>query len=289
MATSIEKFFLATLLRITLGGVGLVLIIDTFFFSEDQLSVYLDIAIFVAAALSFIIRNRYPFASVLTITMVVLGAMVYQCLMVPLNTTLSLAIILIVGFIHSVMLKGPAMHTMHIITTVTVLAIFVMQARNPQLNFTKGTYELQTIAITYSILYFVLTYTTAVLKGAYDKLNLELKLLNGHLEQTVKDRTDKIIEQNEALIKYSYANAHHLRGPVARLLGLANIARLGADVPAEEIVAKMEEQAKEIDEVVKQINRDLEVDSHLDNIPRATTHQGINGTPKTHVADKATP
>ena len=68
----------------------------------------------------------------------------------------------------------------------------------------------------------------------------------------------KIQSQNEILLKYSYANAHHLRGPVARLLGLANVYRLESSIEPDFIITKMVEQAREIDEVVKQINVDLE-------------------------------
>jgi signal transduction histidine kinase len=75
----------------------------------------------------------------------------------------------------------------------------------------------------------------------------------------VNERTAKIQSQNEILIKYSYTNAHHLRGPVARLLGLASIYNLETNPDYNFFIRKMADQAKEIDDVIKQINSELEV------------------------------
>ncbi|HTE33416.1 MAG TPA: hypothetical protein VK666_23705, partial [Chryseolinea sp.] len=140
--------------------------------------------------------------------------------------------------------------------------------------------------ITYSILYVILTYATYALKSSYDKIHQYLKdsnqelyqkaneieaqndkllqvqnnlnALNADLENTVNERTGKIRAQNEILIKYSYTNAHHLRGPVARLLGLAAIYKLEANPDPDFFIGKMVDQVYEIDNVIQQINKDLE-------------------------------
>jgi signal transduction histidine kinase len=157
---------------------------------------------------------------------------------------------------------------------------------NPAMRFSGELNDLITVAITYSILYFILTYATAKLKAGYDKLYRSLEAshkelhqkadeiaaqneelmqtqdslneVNSQLERIIGDRTAKIQAQNEILLKYSYTNAHHLRGPVARLLGLANIYRLDNQMDVNFIISKMEEQANEIDSVVKKINTELE-------------------------------
>ncbi|HEY3406169.1 MAG TPA: hypothetical protein VGK59_22435, partial [Ohtaekwangia sp.] len=143
-----------------------------------------------------------------------------------------------------------------------------------------------TAAITYSTLYFILIYATAVLKGSYDRIHQYLRetniklnekakeietqheellmahdnlnTLNTDLEKIVNERTARILMQNEILIKYSYTNAHHLRGPVARLLGLASVYKLEPQTDPDFFISKMIDQANEIDSVVKQINIDLE-------------------------------
>lgn len=288
---NIEKFFLNTLLRISIIGVAIVMVSDLVLFPEDRLSLVLDAVILGSCLLSYIVRKTYPAFATLLITIVVTAAMVYQCIVVPINTTTSLSIMLLVGFIYSVMLRGALMLVMHAITLLSLNVVFVVLANNSAFGVISQRNEIFTIAVTYNILYFLLTYATAALKFSYDKINgflremnndlngkaneLEMRNnelvqiqnnlngLNLNLEKIVNERTEKIRQQNEVLIKYSYANAHHLRGPVARLLGLASVYRLGAGIEVDFIIEKMVDQANEIDMVVKQINKDLEM-NHTD-------------------------
>jgi signal transduction histidine kinase len=169
-------------------------------------------------------------------------------------------------------------------------SIFLIQYFNPGHRFSEKINDLVTVAITYSILYFILTFATGILKRAYDKIYQSLRAshmelhqkasemasqnevlvqtqenlnaLNSRLEVIISERTAKIQAQNETLLKYSYTNAHDLRGPVARLLGLASVYRLEGNKNGEFIIEKMEEQANEIDAVVKKINTDLESSSN---------------------------
>jgi signal transduction histidine kinase len=212
--------------------------------------------------------------------------MVYQCMVVPLNTTTSMAVILIVGFLFSILLSGTFMWIMHVITVSCILAVFLVQIKVPALRLSPDGSEVVTIAITYGVLYFILSYCTIILKSRYDFINLALRsanielvnkaneievqheeLLHSHeslnemnrnLEQMVSERTAKVHAQNQILLKYTYTNAHHLRGPVARLLGLINVHKLDPNPDYNFFMAKMEDQANEIDTVVKKINEELE-------------------------------
>jgi len=293
---NIEKFFLNTLLRISMIGVFGILLADVLLYPEDLLSIVLDVIVLSACIISYFIRKKYPVFAVIILTMIVLMAMIYQSLYVPTNTTTSLSIILVVGFIYSTMLKGRIMWIMHTLTFIALNAIFVLQFQNPKLRFSSSASELLSLMLTYDVLYFILTYASGALKSSYDKINktlirnnLELEekageiisqneeliqiqdnlnTLNLDLEKRVNERTAKIQIQNEILIKYSYTNAHHLRGPVARLLGLASIYKLEPQPDPDFIIEKMVDQAHEIDAVVKQINTDLEssnVDIKLDD------------------------
>jgi len=271
---NIEKFFLNTLLRISIVGVFLVLVSNFLLYPEDTLSITTSATILVACILSYAIRQKYPTLAVLIMTTVVLAAMIYQRLSSP-NTTTTIAIVLIVGFIFSVMLKGITLWVMHGVTIIILNTIFLYNVPGP---FAAG--------VTYTILYFILTYASWVLKYNYDKIHQNLRdtniqlhdkateiaaqntellqikdnlsTLNKDLEKIVNERTAKIQIQNEILLKYSYTNAHHLRGPVARLLGLGSIYKLETRPNPDFIIDKMVDQANEIDSVIKQINIDLE-------------------------------
>ncbi|MCE2896261.1 MAG: hypothetical protein LW721_17650 [Flammeovirgaceae bacterium] len=270
----IEKFFLDTILMISIGGVLLIIISNLLFFPEDTLSIVISVAMLCAFVIAYILRRNHPTIAVLIATSVALAAMSYQRLTVPYTTT-TLAVVMIVGFIFSVMLKGRIMWIMHCIAFIIINTLFVFHLQ-----------DAITAAITYSVLYFVLSYATAVLKANYDRIlqylrdsNIQLNekskeietqneellqiqdnlnALNTHLEEVVNERTAKIQIQNEILYKYSFRNAHHLRGPVARLLGLASIYKLDPTQNADFFVEKMVDQAHEIDSVIKQINIDLE-------------------------------
>jgi hypothetical protein len=283
---SIERFFLNTLLRISIAGMLLILSSDFILYPEDSLSLVIDVVVLVSFVIAYFLRSRFPTAAVFTISLVILAAMIYQCLAVPVNTTTSLSIILVVGFIFSVMLRGVTMWVMNSVALLAVEFIFVLQVQDPTRGFSSSPKEIVTVAITYTILYVILAYATYVLKSGYDKLydslretsrqyaekanevvaqNEELlqaqenlNSLNANLEQVVNERTAKIQKQNEVLMKYSYANAHHLRGPVARLLGLASLSEIDAQSDPHFIIAKMKDQALEIDTVVRSINSDLE-------------------------------
>jgi len=271
---NIEKFFLNILLRISITGVFLVLVSDALLFPEDTLSILVAATILTACILSYIIREKYPTPAVLIVTSIVLMAMVYQRMVAPYTTT-SLSVVLVVGFIFSVMLKGKTMWAMHSIAFLILNTVFALRVDDSV-----------TAAITYSTLYFILTHATWVLKSNYDKMTLGLRnanielyeksneisaqneellqiqdhlnLLNSNLEKEVTERTFKIKEQNEMLIKYSYTNAHQLRGPVARLLGLASICKRESNPDYNFFITKMLNEATELDGVIKQINIELE-------------------------------
>lgn len=284
----IEKFFLLTFLRISIAGIALILITDLIYSPADVVSLTIDTAILSACILSYLIRHRNFNLSVLLITCITLVAMVYQCMAVPMNTTTSFSIILIIGFITSILLQKQLLWIMHVLTFTAIIVIFVFQTLDPALRFSPKVSDVITIAITYLVLYIIISYCTALLKRKYDQIHDSLRSanfelyekaneieaqneellqvqdnlgeLNKDLERIVDERTAKIKIQNEVLIKYSYTNAHHLRGPVARLLGLVSIYRLDSKADSNDFFNKIEDQAKEIDDVVRRINSELHID-----------------------------
>jgi signal transduction histidine kinase len=283
---SIEAFFLNTLLKLATAGVFLITFVDVLFDPQDRTSIIIDVVILGTCLLAYALRKHAPNAAMLIFTSVILIAMVYQCLVVPLNTTISLSILLLDGFIVSVMLKGKLKVAMHTAIVTSIIAVFFVQHTTPALRFASTNNEQLTILVTYLIVYFNLAYPSSILKKKYDLINMhlsemndaltqktsdmsvqnsvllqaqsELNALNSNLERILNDRMAKIQAQNEVLVRYSYNNAHHLRGPVARLLGLAAIYKIDIQADPDFIIARMVDQAHEIDAVVKLINEDLE-------------------------------
>ena len=283
---TIEQFFLRNLLRITLGGTSLILVTDIALYPDDKLSIAIDVVIVAACIISYALMQKFYVASVLMITGITWVAMIYQCMVVPVNSTTSMSVLLILGFIFSILLKGRLMWAMHIVVCLSIAFVFALQLQVPALRITPHSSEIATMAITYFVLYFIISFCTSILKSRYDQTNQALRIaneelhgkayeieaqneellqsheslneLNRNLERMVMERTEKVHAQNQMLLKYTYTNAHHLRGPVARLLGLITIHKLEPNPDYNFFMTKMEDQAKEIDDVVKQINEELE-------------------------------
>lgn len=286
---SIEAFFLNTLLKLATAGILVITAVDIFFYPIDHMSIIIDVIILIACVLAYVLRLHAPVSAMLIFTSVLLISMIYQCIVVPMNTSISLCVLLLDGFIVSVMLKNTMKMLMHALIVTSVIAIFIYQYATPSMRFAVDANEMVSIAVTYLIIYFNLTYPSSILKSKYDQINRDLNLtndaltqqtrdmtnqnsallnaqnelamLNANLERILNERTARIQAQNEILVRYSYNNAHHLRGPVARLLGLAMIYKVDDAMDADFIIAKMVDQAHEIDTVVKLINEDLEANN----------------------------
>jgi tetratricopeptide (TPR) repeat protein len=91
--------------------------------------------------------------------------------------------------------------------------------------------------------------------------NEEIRQINDNLEAEVNLRTQKIKDQNQKLIEYAFFNAHKVRGPLARVLGLV---MLTEKEPSLEVMKDMHKKihisALELDEAVKEINQKLDIE-----------------------------
>jgi hypothetical protein len=96
----------------------------------------------------------------------------------------------------------------------------------------------------------------------------ELNVLNDYLEDLVEQKTRSIRHQNEMLVKLSFTNAHKVRGPVARILGLITVSRLETNLSHPWIFEKVEREVKDIDDILLMISRDLDksMAGHHENV-----------------------
>ena len=80
---------------------------------------------------------------------------------------------------------------------------------------------------------------------------------NSTLEKTVKERTEQLEVRNKKLIEYAYFNAHEVRGPLARILGLAYLVKSRPEDNPLDMIEKIEFSANELDKVIRDINQSL--------------------------------
>lgn len=127
----------------------------------------------------------------------------------------------------------------------------------------------------------VMFYVLYVVESYIDQLNQshalikqqkdDLNLMNRRLEQLVHQRTAELEAQNEKLRQHAFYNAHMLRGPFCRILGLVQLSELlGADHPEiPEIQAKLQVSLNELDERIREIQRLVESDQTSDSSPHS--------------------
>jgi GAF domain-containing protein len=89
--------------------------------------------------------------------------------------------------------------------------------------------------------------------------------INQSLEARIKERTQKLEWQNQQLAEYTFINAHHLRGPLCRIIGLVNL----MEIPeyhheTSDFIAKIRVATEELDSVIRTINQRLEEGSNLE-------------------------
>jgi tetratricopeptide (TPR) repeat protein len=92
----------------------------------------------------------------------------------------------------------------------------------------------------------------------------EIALMNEGLEQRVIERTEALETQNKKLIEYAFINAHVLRSPVSKIMGLVNLMEVDKTADPIEMIAYLKKSCSELDTVVQKITIALEEGESLD-------------------------
>jgi hypothetical protein len=82
----------------------------------------------------------------------------------------------------------------------------------------------------------------------------ETRAINENLESLVEDRAREVENKNKALSEYAFINAHMLRGPLCRIIGLINLMEKEPDQYPIDQLTQLKSIAQEIDQRVKEIN-----------------------------------
>lgn len=92
--------------------------------------------------------------------------------------------------------------------------------------------------------------------------NEEIEAINSNLERLVAERSERLVDQNKKLTDYAYFNAHKVRGPLARILGLINVFEKElAQHSLHEYSTMLKQAGQELDKSINEINRILEKDN----------------------------
>jgi signal transduction histidine kinase len=88
----------------------------------------------------------------------------------------------------------------------------------------------------------------------------ELRVINENLNQLVEHRTTALFDQNKKLRQHAFINAHKVRSPLARILGLVNL--IGHEIQmhdkGDELLNHLDLSAKELDAILREVRTNLE-------------------------------
>jgi PAS domain S-box-containing protein len=93
----------------------------------------------------------------------------------------------------------------------------------------------------------------------------EIKSISDNQEKIIAERTREITAQNDRIIRYAFMNAHKLRAPVARILGLTYLVKHDkSDVDLPEMFRLIDQEVTELDQIVREINKILTEEGIID-------------------------
>ena len=85
----------------------------------------------------------------------------------------------------------------------------------------------------------------------------ETRAINENLESIVQERAHQMEVINKELTEYAFINAHMLRGPLCRIIGLINLMEKESRTYDRDQINRLKEMAEQIDLKVRDINRVL--------------------------------
>jgi signal transduction histidine kinase len=109
-------------------------------------------------------------------------------------------------------------------------------------------------------------------------LNRSLELIVAEKTLELRTTNEELVKHNNELLQFSYTVSHNLRGPVARLLGLSDLARAEENlVHARRWIDLMSKTASDLDTIIKDLNKVLDLrndpDQYLEMVDLETEWQ----------------
>ncbi|QHT71505.1 hypothetical protein GXP67_35020 [Rhodocytophaga rosea] len=89
----------------------------------------------------------------------------------------------------------------------------------------------------------------------------ELRQINENLNALVAHRTQALLKQNQKLLQHAYINAHKVRAPLARILGLVHLFDYETEWKENEkiLIDHLNLSARELDKILKEVSLNLEM------------------------------
>lgn len=280
----VEQAFFKVILAIAAFGAGAVMVFDLLLTPRTDNNVQLIFLLMQIALLALYAVDRINFQ------IVTAGVILMMCILFTYRglsseefNEVTSAQLITVGFIAALVSKQRIGTLLKVVVLACLISVlFKHYGRIPTVILVRQ-------AIPYMILFCIVTICSGLLKSRYEwnqdrlkamvtllrkknkKINQqnellnkrfeELAYLNGNLEAIIQEKTSKISEKNAHLAQIAYANAHTVRGPLARILGLVNLAVIDPE-QREFYINKINEEALDMDVTLQRVTRGIEGNIH---------------------------
>jgi signal transduction histidine kinase len=280
----IEQSFFKAIILIALVGCGIVLVFDLFLVKHGSYSVELVSLLIQVLLLTLYSLDKIDFGKITTGVIIAMAIMfTYRGMITDDFNEITCTLLITVGFICSLVSKGVSRNTLKVIILIClVMVLFKGWREQPFLLLFRH-------AIPYLISFSIVTICSGLLKTKYENNQVRLKEmvdllnkknqkindqnallkknynelsdLNQNLEAIIDQKTHKIAEKNKQLGEIAYANAHQIRGPLARILGLLNLINMEPG-KKDFYLCKINEQANEMDDTLLKVTKSIETNIH---------------------------
>lgn len=87
----------------------------------------------------------------------------------------------------------------------------------------------------------------------------EIETINNNLEKLIVQRTEKVLEHEKLFVEYANINAHKVRSPLARILGLLNLIELESDKEksTKEFLPILKSNAEDLNTILDEVSHSL--------------------------------
>ncbi len=283
-AQPFHRQFLQVFLLIAIGGVVLNISLRHIVFRTEPLLFFVNYGLLTSLVVGYILSRFFQqdILAVFVTTSVILVLMVRWFFSSQgYLAGVTITIITVMGYLYSMILPTSTRYIMHAVVLSLLVFLLVYQVQYPE-RFRYVTqpdvHHILATGLPYIVIYFLVNLSFSLLKDKYtralDELalknfeinqmnqqiasqNTELSHLNAQLKELVEFKTLMLDRRNDQLEKYSFKNAHHVRGSLARIQGLLYLRKEQGELTEQEFLHLVHIETLEMDAILKQINLDL--------------------------------
>jgi signal transduction histidine kinase len=276
----IEEVFFKTILVVSISGCAIGVLIDVIITSNFGSHAWLALVFVQVLLLAFYSIKKLNFQIVAVICLVTMDLLLtYRGFEHSEFKDVTSSLLISIGFICSLITRGITRRSLKLVVFVSLVTILFKDYGDVE------SIILVRKSIPYLIVYFIVTVASGILKDRYERnqgrLNEMVELLNQKntkivhqhnkllksydqlsnlnesLEEKIQEKTARLEEMNKQLLELAYTNAHRVRAPLARILGLLHLIELD-ESKTDNYLDKINHEALQMDDIIRYVGHSIE-------------------------------